>query len=205
MDMKTVRPKSLLFLFVTALSMTSSSLGWANNITDKAKETLEQATESLKSGIDNLGDDFKAIQDYLDNYSWKGIIQDKASSGAVTLKHFELNDTSKVVVVKPGETVEGVVKCHLNKELCSSLYLYRVVLGIKGQGPQTTIGNELGIVAGKSEEKFVLTAPQEPGIYQIRFRLVESLFESKAFDAWLDEEGNEPDASTTLGILVVKS
>lgn len=154
--------------------------------------------------MDKLGENFHAIQCYLENYPWKGILHDEVTSGAVTLKHVYFNDHPKVILTRPGERIEGYLHCNLDKDQCSSLALYRVVLGIKGEGAQTSIGNELGIVAGKSKESFTLTAPYKPGIYQVRFRLVDSYFEGKALDAWKDDKGQEPDASTTIGIIVVK-
>jgi hypothetical protein len=182
----------------------SSATAFADH-RDKAKETVDSISDSIKRGIDHLGDDFDAIQRYLENYHWKGVIQEKASSGAVTLEKIRLNGHSKAVVVKPGERIEGSVKCILDRNQCSALSFYRVVLGIKGEGAQESIGNELGLMAGPSEEKFALIAPQEPGIYQVRFRLVDAYFKGNAFDAWEDDEGNEPDGTTTIGLIFVKS
>ena len=177
----------------------------AKNADQKVKDVIDQSSEALKKGIDKLGNNFEKIQDYLENYSWKGLIQDHASSGAETLSHLKLNDRGKVIVARPGETVHGKVVCSLSSEEAHTLNVYRVVIGLHGEGPQTTVGTTLGAYGGSSEEKFSLTAPMKPGLYQIRFRTADNLLESKALDAWVDEEGNEPDASTTIGIIYVKS
>ncbi len=100
--------------------------------------------------MDKIGDNLVDIQNYLDNYDGKGLIQDEAASGAATLKHLQLNGHSRAVVVRPGERVEGIVQCNLDRNKCSALGLYRVVIGISGKGGQTSIGNDLGIAVGES-------------------------------------------------------
>ncbi len=165
---------------------------------------IDSASENLTSAIDKIGDDLVAIQNYLDNYDGKGLVQGEATSGEATLKHLQLNCHPRAVVVQPGERVEGTVLCKLDKEKCSALGFYRVVLGISSRGAQTTIGNYFRISTGESSEMFALIAPQEPGIYQIRFRTVHRFFKGNALDAWIDEKGNEPDGSTTIGLIIVK-
>jgi len=189
---------------VVVLGLVSPEMGWAKSTRDTVKSWIEESTDALKNGIDKLGDDFNEIQDYLNNYHWKGIFADKATSGPATLKQLELNDHSRAVVVKPGEKIDAEVKCILDPEQCSILGLYRIVVGIQGEGPQAVIGNELGLFPGKTREKFTLQSPEKPGVYQIRFRPVDAYFKSSALDAWIDEAGNEPDGTTTIGIIIVK-
>ncbi len=189
---------------VALLGLTYPNTACAKSVEKTVKEWIDDGSEALKKGTDKLGDDFNAIQDYLNNYHWKGLIEEKATSGPATLKHLELNDYSKVVVVKPGETIEAEVKCNLDPDQCSIYGVYRIVVGLKGKGPQAVIANESGLIAGKTREKFTLLAPEEPGMYQIRFRTVDALFQSTALAAWIDEEGNEPDGTTTIGIIFVK-
>jgi hypothetical protein len=204
--MKNKKFQSLVIVLAVIFSIANFNTSWARSksIDEKIEDFIDDVSEFSKEAVQRFEDDLVAIQDYLNNYPWKGLIQDTATSGAVTLKHLKLNGHSKAVVVKPGECIEGTVQCDLDREQCSSFSLYRVVLGIKGQGAQTTVGNEFGIVAGESNERFTLVAPTEPGIYQIRFRLTESFFEGSALNAWVDENGNEPDGTTTIGIIFVK-
>ena len=189
---------------VAIFGISHPETGWANSAKDKIKDWVEEGSDILKKGIDELGEDFNAIQDYLDHYHWKGILEDKATSGPATLKHLELNDHSRVVIVKPGEKIDAEVKCILDAKQCSSLGFYRIVVGIKGEGPQALIGNEAGLLAGKSREQFTLNAPDKAGMYQIRFRTVDTFFQSIALNAWKDDMGNEPDGTTTIGIIIVK-
>jgi hypothetical protein len=178
--------------------------GWAKSVEEKVKDWIDDFSDTLKKKTDELGEDFQAIQNYLDNYHWKGVIEEKARSGPATLKHLKLNEHSKAILAMPGETIEAVVECKLDSEQTSVFGLYRIVIGIKEDGPQAVIGNESGLFAGKSTEKFTLKAPEKAGIYQIRFRTVDTFFKAKALDAWIDEEGNEPDGTTTIGVIIVK-
>ena len=203
--MKNAKFKTATFFLITLMSIGSVNTLRAHSHDSSVKEFFNDAKESLNKGIEKMGDNFEAIQEYLEDYSWKGIIQKKATSDAVTLKHLHLNEHSVAVIVKPSEEVEGVIHCHLDKEKCAPFGLYRVVIGLKGLGAQTTIGNELGIAAGKSKESFILTAPKKPGIYEIRFRLVDSYLKDDALSAWVDDKGHEPDATTTIGLIIVKS
>lgn len=191
----------LLATFLTILSILVFNSGWAKHSED-TKDWFDNAAKEIEKVIHKLGEETSAVQNYLNNYSWKGIIQDKASSGPATLKHLSMNGESRVLAIKPGEKIEGEVVCNMDKEKCSPLSLYRVAIGIKGLGAQTTIGNELGLIAGESVEKFSFHAPQNRGLYQIRFKVVEALLEKSALDTWTYDQG-EPDASTTIGIIFV--
>ncbi len=171
---------------------------WANT---QKHPNIDAIADHVKDAVDELGNDIDKIQAYLEK---KMSIADQVIVGLATLSHLQLNGHHKIAVVKPGEKVEGTVDCHLDRDQCSALGFYRVVLGLKHEGPQTSICNCLGAAAGDSKESFSLTAPEEPGIYQIRFRVVESLLESTAFMHWKDENGHGPDATTTIGLLVVK-
>ena len=194
----------LVLVFSVLVNLVAFNQGRAGSFENKIKNKLDRGVKELKEKIDKFGESREEVQDYLNNYDWKGIIQNKASSDGVTLKNLKLNGHKKVAVVSPGEIVQASVTCDLDPAQCSALKLYRVVIGLKGKGAQTTIGNELGVLARKSHETFQLKAPEKPGIYQVRFRLVESYREEPALEEWEDEDGKEPDAKTTIGVLAVK-
>lgn len=172
--------------------------------TDSAHDAIDKASEKLKEFVDKTGGCIEAIQDYLNHHTWGGIVSDPATSDVATLSDAKLNGHSHAVAVHPGDKISGTVKAVLNKDQCSSLAFYRVVLGFQGQGGQTTVCNYFGAVAGESQESFTLTAPAEPGLYQIRFRVVKAFTEAEALNNWVDADNNEPDASTTIGIVYVK-
>ena len=140
---------------------------------------------------------------YPESYPWKGIIQDEATSGVVTLSDLTLNGQGRFAKVKPGTRINGEVKCTFDQNLCSKFSFYRIVIGIHEKGPFTSIYNGYCVLTGKSTEKFSFTAPSEGGIYQIRFRVSESYSEQEALNDWKDIKGIEPDSSTTIGVLVV--
>lgn len=203
--MKNKKIKVQTLLIATLLTAATPTLGFTSSFEDKTKDLIEDAAESFKRTIDTFGENFQTIQNYLDSYRFKGLIQDEATFGAVTLKHMKLNGHDKAVVVKPGERISAHVECNLDKHKCAAFRMYRVLVGIKGEGAQIAIGNELGVAATDSIEKFELVAPSAPGLYQIRFKLVKSLFKEPAMHYWLDEQGKEPDGSTTIGVIFVKA
>ncbi len=202
--MKTIKFTIAKTCLVALFGVTQLNAGGSQSVEDKVKDWIVDSSEVLKRGVDKLGHDFNSIQDYLNNYHWKGLIQDKAASGPVTLKRLELNEHPRAVVVRPGEKIEAEVKCIFDSDKCSVFKVYRIVVGLKGEGGQAVIGNESGITAGKTIENFTLTAPEKPGMYQVRFRAVDAVFKTTAFNAWEDENGNEPDGTTTIGIIFVK-
>lgn len=202
--MKTRKMQTVVACLTILLSLACFTGAWAKPTQDKIKDWIEDTSDTLKKGVDKFGDNLQAIQKYLDNYHWKGILQEQATYDAATLRHLRLNGHPLAIVVRPGERIRGIVDCHIDRDKCSALSLYRIVVGFAGKGPQTTIGNELGMAAGESLEQFDLIAPTEPGVYQIRFKLVEALFEQTAFEKWLDENGQEPSGTTTIGIVIVK-
>lgn len=193
--------KTLAFLSLMAFSVNVAS---AKDVEDKIKDAIDDVSEFFKDAVDKMGDDFDAAQEYLDHYDWKGVIQGEAKSGAITLSDLRLNNHHRVIVVHPGEKIKAHVACTLDPKESSAFELYRVIIGFKGRGAQTTICNSLGMASGTSIEKFKLHAPKEPGVYEIRFRTVHKLLEGWALDKWTNKEGKEPDASTTIGIVVVK-
>jgi hypothetical protein len=199
----------LAFFTITALGVISARIACGQNAQDKGMDALDEAAsnarEAIDEAIDRLGDDFSAIQDYLSQYTWKGIIQGSASSGPVTLSHLILNGHKRVALVKPGEIIDAEVTCEFDRKKISSFSVYRVLIGIKGSGPQISICNSLGMFAHKSVETFKLQAPIESGMYQIRFLTVEKYLESSALREWTNEKGEEPDAEATIGIIFVKS
>ncbi len=202
--MRNIQRKSLVLGLTAFLSILNYNAGWAKSADEKVKDCLQDTQEVLRSSIDSLGDDLEAIQTYLDNYHWKGVVRDEVSSGPATLRNLQLNGHARSTIVKPGEKIHGSINCDLDRSKCSAVSWYRVILGIPGEGAKVTIGNELGLVAGVSQEEFSLSAPMEPGLYEIRFRLSESLLDGTMKSAWHDKKGHEPDATTTIGVILVK-
>ncbi|MBI2743617.1 MAG: hypothetical protein HYX48_06845 [Chlamydiales bacterium] len=139
----------------------------------------------------------------VDSYPWKGLVEDEATSGVVTLSDLKLNGHSRVAIVKPGEEVQAEVQCSFDRAHCSKFSLYRIVIGIEGTGPLTSIYNSFCLLTERSHEKFVFKAPEKTGLYQLRFRVANTLYKKDALLTWTDKQGEEPGAGTTIGILIV--
>ncbi len=190
---------NIIALFTVGILFCLSHPVWGKAREEKAKDWVDEAADTLKGAIDQFGDDLMAIQNYLDRYHWKGILEDESTTDPVTLKFLQLNGHSRFVVVRPGERIEGSVHCRYAPDKCSSLVYYRVILGIKDVGAQTTVGNTLGAFAGESHENFVLIAPATKGIYQLRFQPVEAFFEANALQEWRDPACTKP-----IGLIIVR-
>ncbi len=190
---------SKLAFFTCCALFCMANVSWAKSVEEKAKKFIDETAGALKQAVDQFGDNVSEIQSYLDHYHWKGVLEDQSTTDPVTLKNLRLNGHDKVVVVLPGERVEGRVTCTYAQEQCAALTYYRIILGIKDQGAQTTIAGTLGAFAGESHEDFVLIAPATRGMYQIAFQPTEALLESTALAQWRDPEGVKP-----IGFIIVK-
>lgn len=206
--MKTLKAKkglSILSVAVAALCLQSSTALWAQSTESKVKSAIDTISDELKKAVDNLGSDIDAIQKYLDHYHWKGLLEKQTSNGPVTLSDLKLNGHNRVIAVNPGERIEADVRCTYDTNKVSAFTYYRVVVGLKGVGGLTTIGNTIGSAAGDTIQRFTFTAPTTPGFYQVRFRTVEKWTETEALKEWIDTAAQEPDATTTIGVIYVKN
>src|SRR5690348_6823196 len=100
-------------------------IGIAKSGRDKVKGTIDQVADGLKKGADKCGDKLDALQKYAENYDWKGLIQGEANSGAVTLSDLRLNGHHRVVVVHPGDSIDGDVVCFLNPDKVTLSQIYK--------------------------------------------------------------------------------
>jgi hypothetical protein len=167
---------------------------------DWIADTLQDATQSLQQEISALGNNTNAIYDVIQKHNLSRWVTGKASYGPATLSNLKLGGLKKsIAIAKPGEHVDGEIVCAFDRSKCSALSLYRVVLGIKDVGGQTTVFNHFGLRAGKETDHFTLTAPKEKGVYQVGFRVVEAAREETALRSWDNAEG-EP---VTIGLLIV--
>jgi hypothetical protein len=170
---------------------------------DEVAASLRDATHSLEHEIRRLGNNNPAIREVIHKYNWNKLVPDQASYGPATLSSLKLGGLKKAAVVRPGQLVEGEVVCSLNGKQCSPLSLYRVVLGIKNQGGQTTVFNHFGLRAGKETDRFSLVAPKEKGVYEVGFLVVEAAREGTALHAWDELEKTDSRAAVPIGVLIV--
>jgi hypothetical protein len=170
---------------------------------DEIAATLQDATHNLEDEIRHLGSNNNAIRQTVKRYNWNQWIPDQAAYGPATLSNLKLGGAKKAIVARPGQQIEGEVVCNLDRKRCSALSLYRVVLGIKDHGGQTTVFNHFGLRAGKETDHFTLVAPKEKGVYQVGFRVVEAAREGTAIQSWDDRDENGWGEPVVIGLIIV--
>ncbi len=170
---------------------------------DQIANSLQDATHKLQDEIRYLGNNKNAISNTVKKYNWNQWIPDQAAYGPATLSNLKLGNGKKAVVAKPGQQIEGEVVCNLDRKQCSALSLYRVVLGIKNQGGQTTVFNHFGLRAGRETDHFTLVAPKEKGVYEVAFRVVEAAREGTALQSWDDRDENGWGEPVVIGVIIV--
>ncbi|MCE5295120.1 MAG: hypothetical protein LLF94_10985 [Chlamydiales bacterium] len=182
--------KVLKYLLTVALGI--SSFGYA------VEEPT--ATDQLKAALEKAGDKIDEIIKALEDYDWKGAYEDATTFGPVSLSDTMINGKLRAQAVMPGEKLTCETTVVANKEKMKNLKLERVLIGFKDVGPQASfaIPSEMD---KEVKETFTLTAPNEPGLYLIRYRPVAS----SSNNEWLDAEGNAPDFTHTIGIIWVRS
>lgn len=230
----TERVKKVLILALALSSATASNYAWADSskkienakkhVKEAAKETKEaakdtaqaakeassEAAEKMKTAYENFkkntAENYDKLKERVQNYNWKGVFQEKATVGPTTIKDITLNGHHRAAVVKPGERINVEMIALLDKSQVKDFQYHRVLVGFKGfDHPETSFGQGVGYLAGtESKEEFAIIAPREPGFYEIRFRPVEGYRESKAKEHWLDSSLHEPDARSTIGVILVK-
>ncbi|NGX45747.1 MAG: hypothetical protein K940chlam2_00927 [Chlamydiae bacterium] len=134
-----------------------------------------------------------------------------AKNGPVTLSHLQLSceGNLKVIswpmvqmVVRPGSEVEGVVEYFYDARAAATYSLNQIIIGIDGVGAQDCLMNELGKDCGGGEAVFTLTAPEEAGTYDIRFRYAQGNSIVEAVEGWWEVDG-APGGDATIGRLIV--
>jgi hypothetical protein len=195
----------ILYLFIVSFLSILSPCGLkANSFFDDLKEKIDQTAESIKEGLDSVSSNLDDMQEYLDQYPWQGLIKSELNLGHVSVRDFRLDSHPYALAVEAGDQVKGEITCLLNRKKCSPIDFYQVIIGLKNVGPKAVVGDLNYTLKAKGVEEFTFIAPEEPGIYEVRCRLHQSFFTPEAEKMWWDSEGNEPDASHTIGFLIVK-
>lgn len=199
--MKNIAISKTVLILASICAVCFPSLVFAKKFQDKTKGAIENASKYLQDKVDATAEGMAKAQEYFDHYPWKGIIQERVSCGAITLSDLKMNGDHRVAVLYPGQWIEGRIRCALDPNKCSTFAGYQIMLGFPGIGPQTSFSKRF---AGETDETFNLMAPEDPGVYELRFRVVEQMTEFGLFEHWRDERGAEPGASTTIGVVIVK-
>lgn len=161
------------FIFLTALS--SQSLHSAESPKDK-------------------------IKNWIESNPWIGLITREVTYGPITLRDLDLDKSGRLVFAEPGEEIEAAVKYKVNADALDSWHLHHIIVGIKGQDNATCITHSLGVWDKKGKTSFIIKAPEEKGLYEVRFDYQKTLLCNDATNAWLEDS---PSAKATVGIIIV--
>lgn len=142
------------------------------------------------------------ISDYIKDYPWVGLISDEITYGPVTVSHIHIKNSDKLVIATPGEVLHGNLRYKINSDK-EKISFHHLVIGIEGEGAQDCIMHSMGLWDNKGKGKFTLTAPTEPGIYEVRFLYDEGLTCSKAREAW-NSGAKDPSSLATIGAIIVR-
>jgi len=162
------------------------------SLEEEIKESLVSFSDFLQEQLDNCNEDLQAFQESLDQNAWDEILPQKGENSSVKIFQLKLNGHNRAVVVSPGEQVEMVVGYQSENDSPS-----QISIGTLTQDPKTTIVLQGGLEGGM--EELYLKAPEEPGIYSVRYNVTPANAGS-----WLDENNNPPGFSYTIGYIVVK-
>jgi hypothetical protein len=141
------------------------------------------------------------ISDYFKDFPGIGLVSDEITYGPVTVSHIHINHADKLAIASPGEQLHGSLKYKIDSTQ-SNLDLHHLIIGIKGIGPQDCVMHSLDIFNSKGKGTFTLTAPSEPGVYEVRILYNEGLICSDAWKDW-NNGSKRPSHNATVGIIVV--
>lgn len=143
-----------------------------------------------------------SIKDYIKEFPWIGLISNEITYGPITISNVHINDSDKLVFAHPGEILHGNLRYKVNSDK-EKLNFHHLVIGIEGEGAQDCVMHSMGLWDTKGKGKFKLTAPTDPGVYQVRFLYNEGITCSKARDAW-NKGLQEPSSAATIGVIIVQ-
>ncbi len=214
--------KSFIVLTVALFTLGSSNLAWAKDkgAEEKIKGGIDTAADALKKGVEKTGDAVESakagikkgvakmgekVEDMQAYFRKK--FHETATVGPATVSEVTFNGHHFAAVVKPGERIEGTLKCALDPAQKKDIKYHSLLIGLKGQdNAQSTVDIGRGIfIDDQSQGTFTLIAPTEPGFYKVRFRPIEGYIEHDVLTKWKDEKGKAPDSTATIGLIYVKA
>ncbi|HEX2579562.1 MAG TPA: hypothetical protein VHK67_04075 [Rhabdochlamydiaceae bacterium] len=221
MKYDTSKVKRSVFLAMIVLSLGSSNLLLAERTTsdkikggiqtsadtlkkgvDKTKEIAENTKEGVKKGAKKFGEKVEDLQTY-----FRKKFHEQATVGHATVSDVTFNGHSMAAIVKPGERIEGQLKCTLDKEQLKNIKYHCLLIGFKGrEKAETAVDIGRGIFVDQdSRAGFTLIAPSEPGFYKVRFKPMEGYIEHDMLNKWKDPNGTLPNSSSTIGLIYVRA
>lgn len=161
----------------------------AGELLDKITEDVKQDTELAK----------QKIKQYIDKVPAIGFLQKKVKFDGIELSHFTFENGERVVVCMPGQKVNASVKYKIRSNELPSFHSHHLVVGLHPHGPQKVLAQNFGLFDSTDKTSFHLAAPQEKGVYEVRFCHVDG----PAIKETWKKEGNPP-SNTIMGFLIVQ-
>lgn len=145
---------------------------------------------------------------------------DAAEYSGIAMTDVSIKNQGEIATVAPGETfgVHATYEFLWPRETHS---IVQIIVGYDGIGAQTSIANGIVFPNGryydhhplffrhqkhditKKSVDFALVAPQEPGVYEIRFRYAQAYLPHEAVAHWWNVD-QAPTAEATIGRIIVE-
>ncbi len=134
--------------------------------------------------------------------------------GGVKLVNFDIDGKGPVATVKPGQEMSVVTDYFYAQPNVADDIINQIIVGYDGIGAQACIFYAVrvhglyydmhdGSHVTSGTAHFKLTAPQDPGIYEIRFRYAMDFTPEEAIEKWWNV-GGPPTEEATIAILIVQ-
>lgn len=151
-----------------------------------------------------------SIGDYVKDVPGIGLISDEVNFEGITLKNLafvkedeqgEHTVSDKYVITEPGSLHKVHADYELDSDVLSNLDLHHFIYGLYDDGPQGCLLHSLGVMSGKGFLDFTVKAPEEPGVYQLRFCHAQGY---ASYEHVKDKWWRNASVNTIMGIVVVK-
>src|SRR5690606_17033991 len=105
-------------------------------------------------------------------------------------------------ICHPGDKVTAMVDYEIDSDQLSSFHLHHFIYGLDPSGPQGCLIKTLALTDSSGSAEFTLKAPQDKGVYQVRFCHSQGLTYDKAHETWWKKVN--PNAITVMGVMIVE-
>lgn len=168
---------------------------------DKTGEIAQNTKESVKKGIKKFGEKVEDLQTY-----FRKKFHEQTTVGPATVSDVTFNGHHMAAIVKPGERIEGHLKCMLDKDQLKNIKYHCLLIGFKGQEKaETAVDIGRILIDQESKENFTLIAPSKPGFYKVRFKPIDGYIEHDILNKWKGPKGELPNSESTIGLIYVRS
>lgn len=128
-------------------------------------------------------------------------ITNSATYGQVSLSEFRLNAAGNTISVAPGARIDVSTHYIYDCPECPLGSNHQIIVGITGENSAQACIYDAG-TQGSGSTEFMLTAPEDPGVYYIRFRYAQAYDCEEGALGWWQIDG-EPTADANIGAIVV--